>query len=46
MATYPQSLRHGSGTTLTLEPELAVVSLRPGAAVTTGHSTTSSTRPA
>jgi subtilisin family serine protease len=35
MATYPQSLRHGSGTTLTLEPGLAVVSLRPGAAVTT-----------
>src|SRR5205085_1557705 len=35
MAEYPERLQHGSGATLTLEPGLAVVSIKPSAAVTT-----------
>lgn len=33
MPAYPEQIQHGSGATLTLEPGIAVASLRPGAAV-------------
>jgi subtilisin family serine protease len=36
MAEYPEQLEHGSGATLTLEPGLAVVSVRPSLAADAG----------
>jgi hypothetical protein len=36
MAQYPEQLEHGSGATLTLEPGLAVVSVRPSLAAAAG----------